>query len=393
MRKRLLVLTSTFPRWAGDNQPPFVFELCRRLADHYEIFILAPHTGGAQEREALNGLRVERFRYCFVRAEVLAYGGGILTNLKRNPFAYALVPLFLLAQLISAVRIVRRENIDLMHAHWLIPQGVIGGLIRTFLRPSPVLLCTSHGSDIHGLAGATFSALKRWVMKKADAMTVVSTALLDAASASGGDTSKIHVIPMGIDAAALFTPDPAVQRDSGTLLFVGRLVASKGVAVLIRALTAVAQRYPGVKLQIVGSGPEEHRLKELARRCGVLDNVQFLGAMTNVRLPQLYRKATLFISPSLSEGFGLTLAEALACECPVIATDIPGIRNLVIDGITGTTVPENDPEKLAEKILALLGDPNLRRQLAERGRDHVRSTCDWTATVARYRELIDSLPV
>ncbi len=393
MRKRLLVLTSTFPRWAGDNQPPFVFELCRRLADHYEIFVLAPHARGAQKRETLDGLHVERFRYCVGRAEALAYGGGILTNLKRNPFAYALVPLFFLAQLISAVRIVRRERIELIHAHWLIPQGIIGGLIRAFLRPSPLLLCTSHGSDLHGLRGAPFSALKRWVMKKADAMTVVSTALLETAVSSGGDASKIHVIPMGIDAAALFAPDPAVHRDFGTLLFVGRLVTSKGVAVLIQALAAVLQEHPGVRLQIVGSGPEEHALKEYARHCRVAGNVQFLGAIENSHLPQLYRKATVFISPSLSEGFGLTLAEALACECPVITTDIPGIRDLVIEGSTGTTVPKNDPGKLAQGILALLADQDLRRQLAERGRDHVRLTCDWARTAARYRDLLDSLPI
>ncbi len=392
MRKRLLVLTSTFPRWAGDNQPPFVFELCRRLADHHEIFVLAPHACGAQKRETLDGIHVERFRYCFSRAEVLAYGGGILTNLKHNPFAYALIPLFFLAQLISAVRIVRRERIKILHTHWLIPQGIIGGLIRTFLRPPPVLMCTSHGSDLNGLTGAAFSTLKRWVMNKADATTVVSTALLDAASATGGDTSKIHVIPMGIDTVGLFTPDPAVHRDSGTLLFVGRLVAGKGVAVLIRALADVAQRHPQIKLQIVGTGPEEHRLKEQARQCGVAGNVQFLGAVTNASLPQLYRKATMFISPSLSEGFGLTLAEALACGCPVIATDIPGIRDLIIDGITGSTVPRNDSEKFAHRILALLADADLRRQLAERGRDHVLKTCDWTRTAARFCELIDSLP-
>jgi len=205
------------------------------------------------------------------------------------------------------------------------------------------------------------------------------------------NATKIHVIPMGVDTTMLFTPDTAVRRHCQSLLFVGRLIKGKGVIVLIQALQRVLPKYPKITLHIVGYGPEEFALKEYAQKYGMANNIQFLGAIANSDLPDLYRKATIFISPSLSEGFGLTLAEALACECPVVTTDIPAIRDLIIDGKTGTTVPTNDPEKLAEKILFLLANPELRQRLAVHGRNHVRQQYDWARTTERYRDLIDSL--
>ena len=122
----LLVLTTTFPRWAGDHEPPFVYELSRRLGDDFDITGLAPHAPGAQKDEIMDGIRVRRFRYAPDRLEKLAYDGGIPTRLRLYPWLALLLPSFLLAQIGAALQLVRERNPAVIHAHWLLPGGLIG---------------------------------------------------------------------------------------------------------------------------------------------------------------------------------------------------------------------------------------------------------------------------
>ena len=146
VRKKILVLTSTFPRWKDDVEPPFVYELSRRLNSKYSVHILAPHASGTAAEEYFDGMRVTRYRYFFPRWESLAYHGGILANLKQNPLRYLLIPFFLIGQLVALVRLLRNCRYDCIHAHWLIPQGLIAIIARLFVKavpPSKVLFLTS----------------------------------------------------------------------------------------------------------------------------------------------------------------------------------------------------------------------------------------------------------
>ncbi|TCV79098.1 glycosyltransferase [Sulfurirhabdus autotrophica] len=390
-RKKLLVLTSTFPRWEGDCEPPFVFELSRRLQHRFDVMVLAPHTTGAKQREDIAGMRVIRYRYFFGKWEILAYQGGILAKLKQHSAHYLLVPFFLFAQLRSLLRILRREKIDVIHAHWLIPQGLIA-IAALFLKrvQFPALLCTSHGSDLFGLRGMFFSSLKRIVVRYADAVTVVSHQMKSRTIELGINEDKVSVIPMGIDMTNLFVPSHEEVRDL-ELLFVGRLVVSKAVDVLIMALPAILIEYPHVSLTIVGDGPEKASLKELAIKLGISNQVNFLGAVANPELPVLYRRAAIFVSPSLEEGFGLTIVEALACGCAVIATNLPATREILADGETGLLVPLGDSAAIAHRALLLLADTTLRHSLSRAGRQFAIGKFDWEVVAGRYGCLLDKL--
>lgn len=390
-RKRLLVLTSTFPRWEGDNEPPFVFELCRRLSADFDVCVLAPHTPGAKAHETLSGLTVVRFRYFFEWGETLAYRGGILANLRSNRFNYLLIPLFFGCQLAALLRLLARENFDIVHAHWLIPQGVIAVAAKLVLRSTPALLCTAHGSDLYGLRGRLFSALKHMVMRRADAVTVVSQAMKNHAVSLKIEPEKISVISMGVDMANIFTPAGHTVRHGNELLFVGRLVASKAVDTLIDAMPTILAGCPNATLTIVGDGPEKVKLEALAKTQGIAGRVSFLGAVANPALPPLYRRATIFISPSQEEGFGLTLVEALACGCAVIASDLPAHRDIVVDGETGLTVLPGDSIAIARAALTLLSDAPLRQLLGSAGREYVLRQFDWASVVTRYARLLDEL--
>jgi len=227
-RPRVLVLTSTFPRWENDTEPAFIFELSRRLTVSFDVTVLSPRTPGSKRKENMAGLRVIRFPYFFSQWEKLAmHGGGILNQLKTNPAYYLMVPFFLLGQLLAIIRLVRNEHFDLIHAHWLIPQGFIAALSLLITGKRVPLLCTSHGGDLFALKGKGLQRLKRWVMDKSAALTVVSTAMKKTVVDMGIVPDKVEVIPMGVDLKGLFTPDPGVQRKTDELLFVGRLVEVK----------------------------------------------------------------------------------------------------------------------------------------------------------------------
>lgn len=397
-RPKLLVLTSTFPRWEDDYQPAFVFELSRRLTDTFDITVLAPRAPGSKMREPMDGLQVIRFPYFFRRWENLAtHSGGILNRLQTNPLNYLLVPLFLFGELTALIRLMREKRFDLIHAHWLIPQGFIAVLALTWLHRRIPLLCTSHGGDLFALHSKIFQAAKRWTAKQSQALTVVSRAMERMVVDMGVAPDKVHVISMGVDLKHRFTPDPKIERNSNEIIFVGRLVEKKGLQVLLEAMPKVLVKHPTVRLTVAGAGPLEKELFELARRLGISDKVDFLGMVSQEELPKLYRRAALAVFPFVvaksgdQEGFGLVQVEAMGCECPIIAGDLPAIHDIVIHEENGLIVPSGSAHALADTIIKLLDDPGLRARLAGEGRKRVVEQYDWEIVAEKYEGVYDNL--
>jgi glycosyltransferase involved in cell wall biosynthesis len=390
----ILVLTSTFPRWEGDNEPPFVFELCRRLTPYYEVHVSAPHAPGSLTRETLDGVHVHRFRYLPESAERIAYEGGILPKLRKRPHLIAGLPVFLLCQLRAAVRLARELDVKAIHAHWVLPQGVVALAARRLSGRSPGVVCTLHGADLYGLRGGVFDRLRRTVVNRTDRVTVVSRAMQRDLAAD--DSAKVSVIPMGVDLKARFTPG-AARRPGSRLLFVGRLVEKKGLGYLLEAMPSIRKRWPQASLQVVGSGPAQPECERIVREAGLAESVRFSGAVRNAELPDLYRSADVLVFPSVvgrggdREGFGLVLVEAMGCGCAVAASDLPAVRDIVRDGDTGVLFPPANPAGLCAVVVGLLVDAQRRGRLARSGRAFVLEHFDWERTTRRYKGLLDEL--
>ena len=128
----ILVLTSTYSRWKNDTEPKFVDYLCQSLAKENTVHVIAPHARNAATEELLDGIKVFRFRYFLEPWQTLAYDGGILPNLKEKPLRFLLIPFFLASQWLLAVRLLRRHHYDIIHAHWIIPQGLVAILAAFF---------------------------------------------------------------------------------------------------------------------------------------------------------------------------------------------------------------------------------------------------------------------
>ncbi len=349
--------------------------------------------------KALDAVAVQRFRYAWpARLQQLAYG-GILPNLKRNRLLWAQVPFFLACEFIAAWRLASRREFELLHAHWVIPQGIIAAIVGR-LTGTPFIV-TAHGGDIYAVKGAIPDAVKRWTLRRSKNVTAVSADLAAAVRGiSGLEESSVQVIPMGVDTKQ-FSPDkadPALRealRIAGPLiLFVGRLAEKKGVRYVIEAMPAVLHHLPEARLVIVGDGPLRADLEKLTRQLDITDAVMFLGAKRPEELPPYFASADVFVGPSIvaaggdTESFGLVFAEAMASGCPVIASDVGGIGEIVEHGISGLLVEQRNPAAIAAALRRILTSQKLRNSLAKNGRARVKSRFDQAVIANLYAKVL-----
>lgn len=389
----LLVMTSTYPRWRGDPEPGFVHELSRRLTDRFNVVVLGPHAPGALHSEILDGVEVIRYRYAPEALETLVNDGGIVANLRASRWKIVLVPALVFAMAWSLFRILRLRKIDVVHAHWLIPQGFVAALLGKFTRRMPPFVVTSHGADLFALKSGLMKVVKRWVIRRAAATTVVSRVMRDKVCDLVGDIDNLTVKPMGVDLRHRFVPDSSVTRIEDELLFVGRLVEKKGLRYLIDALPAIVARRPRTRLRIAGYGPEEAALRRQVDELGLAARVDFLGAVKQSELPALYRRAALFVAPFVEagsgdqEGLGLVLAEAIGCGCAVLAGDVPAVRDVLPDSSSIIVQPRRQ-DALSKAIVDLLADPGAAARQAEVLRESLLRSFDWTPVSEGYAELL-----
>jgi glycosyltransferase involved in cell wall biosynthesis len=387
-KARLLVLASTYPRWSGDPEPGFVHELSRRLIDDFDVTVLCPHAPRAMSAELLDGVDVRRYRYAPTALETLVNDGGIVANLRRQPWKWLLLPGFVLGLMWATWRLVVNLRPNVIHAHWLLPQGLAVALLRMLDRRVPPFVVTSHGADLYALRTAPLQGLKRFVASRAADLTVVSAAMRDEMTGIGIDTGRVTIQPMGVDMTGRFTPDPSVARSRDGLLFVGRLVEKKGLRYLIDAMPAILAENPSASLTIAGFGPEEGERRSQVARMGLDAHVRFIGPVRQEQLPGLYRSAAVFVAPFVEaasgdrEGLGLVTVEAAACGCPVVVSDMPAVRDVFGSTQAGWALP-GSPSSVASQVNAVLALPpaedsleNLRQVLIDR--------FDWAKVAKRY---------
>jgi len=394
---RVLLVTSNFPRWEGDSTTPFVLHLAQDLQSlGWRVDVLAPHAPGARIRETLGGVHVERFRYLWPAAwQTICYQGGALVNLRKKRSKALQVPVFVLAEWFAVARRLASGRYDLLNSHWVLPQGFTGTLAAGPLGVPHVT--TVHGGDVFALRGRVLSAFKRFALRRADAVTVNSSATAAAVAEIAPDVSEICRIPMGVSNAR---PGPVAdlrgkyRRGNGPcLIFVGRVVEEKGAADLIRAVSLLAADLPDVSAVIVGEGPDRPAMQNLAQDLGVAERVAFTGWVEAGEVTDYLAAADIFVGPSrtASDGWveaqGLTFLEAMLARIPVIATRIGGIVDAVRHEETGLLVNEASPEEIGTAVRRLVLEPDLTRRLCDAGADLVRRNFTRSVTAKAFGDL------
>ena len=333
---RAVVLTTSYPRGPGDVAGLFVADAVEQLRERgVEVEVVSPAT----------------FRHFG-----LAYGSGIVGNLRRSPWRLALVPLFLLSFALAARRAARTA--DVVHAHWL-PSAAVG-----LLTGKPVV-AQVWGTDVE--LARRVPRLARAVLRRADVVVAPSSSLADATRALGVEV--VRVVPSGVD-----VPEHVgAEDDPPFVLFAGRLSPEKGVLELVEAAD-------GLPLVVVGDGPLRDRVPG-AR-----------GFVAHDELERLYDRSAVVAVPSHREGFGVVCAEAMAHARPVVASAVGGLLDLVADGETGLLVRPGDVAALRAALEKLLADETLRRRLGAAGRERVRARFAWgpvtEATIAAYHDAL-----
>lgn len=402
-RKKILVTTTTFPSFLdNDFIPRFVYELSKRLAEKndLEIIISTPYLENSKEYEERNNLKIYRYKYGFTALR----DGAILPNIKKNKLLIFQVPFFILFSFLSLARLIKKEKIDIIHAHWIIPQGFLAVFYKKFFRKKDLkIICTVHGGDIFSLRGWLMTKIKKWVLNNTDEITVVSEEIKEELNGIGVKNKHIQIIPMGVD-ENVFSSDKYDKNikikyniTSSFLLFVGRLVEKKGVKYAILAMIAVLKKHSKTKFIIIGEGPLENDLKKQVRRLGLENNIIFAGGISNNELPKYYATADIFLGPSItakngdSEGFGLTFIEALLCKCCVISSNLKTISDIIKDKETGIQVDVKNTELFADRIIKLIEDENKRKKLAGDGFEFVKEKFIWDVSAKKYYKLINNL--
>ncbi len=333
--------------------------------------------GGAQRVAVAQAMALDPGRYdpLLVSLEIVPGGraadpaeaAGLRTHRLRGPGES------LAAAALRLAGLLRRDAPDILHTH-LAAAGVIGrALARRGGARAPRLVATLHNaSDFEQRRGSWLRRLDRASLDACARIVCVSAAVRAAFTGLRPDLAERAVVVCnGVDVAA-FRPDPALRAASrarlgfapGTIVLgaVARFEPRKGLDFLLEASAPACARVPGLRLLLVGDGPQRGALEALAAAPGLAGRVTFVGAREDVR-PDL-AAMDLFAAPSRSEGLGVALIEALAAGCPVLGANVGGIPEIVVDGDSGRLLPGGDRAAWAEAIVALATDEPARRRLA-----------------------------
>lgn len=381
---RVLFLTHNYPRSPGDASGSFLQRLAHALrGEEIEVRVVAPASPGIPDHGNGDGIPVDRFHYAPRKYETLAYGGNMASQVKGSWGAKVKLLGFMGSEFTAAVRARRAFDPDVLHAHWWFPNGLVG--TWTARMADKPLVTTLHGTDVRLARTVAFSRPGfRHVLQHSAAVTAVSQYLAnEATEIVSGPTPSVAPMPVATD---LFSPGG--NRSKDRLLFVGRLNTQKGIETLVRALSLTTS---GASLDVVGDGPDDSRLKELATELGVGERVRWIGSLPQPKLSDYYRSATALVVPSINEGLGLVAVEAQLCETPVIAFDSGGLSDVVQNDRTGLLVREISAGALAASIDSLLGRPDRGASLGAAGRLHALATFAPESVARKYADIYRSV--
>lgn len=407
---RVCFVTSSYPLNADDGSARFIHSMAQSLVElgHHVDVILPQHK---QLTTRASNIPLHPFRYIWPdQLAIMGYAQATHSDKRMRRLAYVLAPSYAIAQASTIWRLHRKAHYDIIHGHWVVPNGIVAASVaRLVQRP---LVISLHGSDV-------FFALKQRMLRRAaeatfaqaSAITACSPSLYDGALALNAAPEKLHLMPYGVNSSFFMHTSEerdhvrqmlGIDSDRVALTFVGRLVEKKGVEHLIRALPTVKRRLPGAICLVGGTGPERTALELLARELGVSESVRFLGGLDWKSVAAVLQATDIFIAPSIhdsegnSDGLPNTVLEAMASGCPIVTTTLPGIQLAITDEVHGLLIPEKDEVQLADAIIRLGIDGVLRRKFGESARSRAIQEFGWDRVALQltdfYRAAIEQRP-
>ena len=398
------LITHGYPRFPSDTTAPFIESIAETLQKHGAyVTVLTPDTPKFTRAATDHTVNLQTYRYFFPRRlQQLGYSNTLINDCALKKYVYLLAPFMVLSGIFHLFRLHRKHRFDIIHAHWLLPNGFIGAVVSKICKVP--LVITLHGSDIFvSKLNPIFKAVAKWTLKHTATVTSVTPAFLPELAALGVPEDKRCLIPNGVD-PEMFPPvshkqlaalqkNLSISEGQLVLFALGRIVLKKGFDILIRAFSNIRKKIPQVTLIIGGDGSDLARLKALAEAQGVSDVIRFPGTINRLEVPIYFYLCDLFVLPAVvdpkgnMDGCPIVILEAMACGKPVVSSTISGIPLVVQNGITGLLVEEKNPDALAASIVSLLENRAKREQFGKAAQQRIRHELTWSKTIEQFIDI------
>ena len=396
---KVLVIGSVYPRFQEDAEVPWLRTSVAHLKKAgVEIQVLAPAYKGLKSHD-IDGTHVNRFRYAPASWEILTHEEGAPSKMASKPWLQLLAIPYIINGFFQCIRICRKWKPDVIHAHWPFPHAYIAlGAAKLFRIP---LVLNFHGAEL------LLIRKKKWVKPLLKFAIGQAQAIFANSSFTAGKIKALRNVnvewsPYGTtleerrgtrdergDTPQRPVPHPII--DKFKILFVGRHIERKGIKYLIEA----AKYLPKDKfeIRIVGVGDLTEQLHVIASEAKKSNpdsaEIIFTGKLSPEDLANEYRTANVFTLPAIvdskgdTEGLGVVLIEAMELGLPIVASNVGGIPDVVIDNESGILVPEKDPVALADAFKRLAADPSLTERLLAGARKRISECFTWDGIIER----------
>ncbi len=375
MRKlKICILTSTFPRFNDDNFGIFIYRNAAALAEAgTEVHVITPSAKDAQTFEIMDGIRVYRFRYWIPpKFQKVAYRDSILQNLRTNRLAKIQLPFFLISFLCKSLIVARK--CDIIHAQWI--PTAFPGLFTKLLYHIPVAV-SIRGTDIRVLArGILMRKVTKFILDRVD--QVISLAPGESILARELGDYEIIETHNPLDGNK-FNPDIPFANlkkefnlhDELIVSFIGRLFPETDPLTFVEAIPSVIKQFSNVKFFIVGFGILKD---EVEKKIIELNIGEFVILTGNRQDTNVFHAATdIYVNPRVYENlWNNSMIEAMASGCACIVTTAGEVTNYLTHMKNVYMIPPQNPEKLAEALILLLNDKNIRDSLIQNARAYIK---------------------
>ena len=416
---KVLVIGSVYPRFQEDAEVPWLRTSIAHLKKAgAEIQVLAPAYKGLKSHD-IDGTHVNRFRYAFANWEILTHEEGAPSKMASKPWLQLLAIPYIINGFFQCIRICRKWHPDVIHAHWPFPHAYIAlGAAKLFKIP---LVLNFHGAELLLIrkkkwvkpllkfaigqaqaifANSSFTAGKIKALRNVDVEwspygTTLETRTDEALQTRNENNASCHPERNVVESKDPVTIIPHAVNGKFKILFVGRHIERKGICYLIEA----AKYLPRDKfeIRIVGVGDLTEQLKQQAAAVNEGAEIIFTGKLSPEDLANEYKTANVFTLPAIvdhkgdTEGLGVVLIEAMELGLPIVASNVGGIPDVVVDGESGILVPEKDPVALANAFKRLEADPTLIQKLLAGARNRIDKCFTWDGIIERQVEVYKRL--
>lgn len=397
---KVLVIGSVYPRFDKDAEVPWLRTSVAHLKKAgVEIQVLAPSYKGLKSHE-IDGTRVNRFRYAPASWEILTHEEGAPSKMASRPWLQLLAIPYIINGFFKCLKICRKWRPDIIHAHWPFPHAYIAlGAAKLFRIP---LVLNFHGAEL------LLIRKKKWVKPLLKFAIGQAQAVFANSSFTAGKIKAIRNVDVEWSPYGTTLDEdgghprnaPVAHAVNGKfkVLFVGRHIERKGICYLIEAAKYLsADKF---EIRIVGEGDLTEELKAQAAQLEGDKNaasIVFTGKLVAPELAREYREANVFVLPAIvdhkgdTEGLGVVLIEAMELGLPIVASDVGGIPDVVVNNESGILVPEKDPVALADAIKRIESDPQCTASLLEGARNRIAEHFTWDKITRRQIEIYEQL--